>query len=336
MKKSVIVSSIIAAATIVLASSCASVPETQQKIEEAEQQIEQPKTPRKLNVVNSSAAQQTDVETEESKYAKKIEGIKISVESSPKETTKGRAFSSPFVFKAVKADGTPAEGLELSITYPETRINGQESFALVSLTTNSSGTVTFIPATPSYSFDSKINVYPSGDITNEKISELASKASVSADYKVKTNLSQAGGTISIVDFTSAGKPIVNNSVSSSNLLMTLMRLGFSRVGNADFSTAILTGDRDSVYKAAKNLLGGTSSYLIYGTVKYLTPVEATADKKYTLTLEAEITCLDMKNGSILYETTQTSTVTEDKDWNCINSARKDLAEKLAAKINYGM
>ncbi len=335
MKKSVIVSSIIAAATIILASSCASVPDVQPKIEEPEQ-IEQPKTPRKLNVVNSSITQQKEEETEESKYAKKIADIKLSVESSPKETTKGRAFSSPFVFKAAKSDGTPVEGLDLSITYPETRINGQESFALVSLTTNSSGTVTFIPATPSYSFDSKINAYPSGDLTNEKISELASKASVSADYKVKTNLSQAGGTISIVDFTSAGKPIVNNSVSSSNLLMTLMRIGFKRVGNADFSTAILTEDKDSVYKAAKSLLGSTSSYLIYGTVKYLTPVEVTADKKYTLTLEAKITCLDMKNGSILYETTQTSTVTEDKDWNCINSARKDIAEKLAVKINYGM
>lgn len=339
MKKSLSVTLSIATSVAFFITSCASAPkdQPQPQIEQTEE-IERPKTPqvpRKLNVVNSSISAQKE-ETEESIYAKKIEGIRLSVVSSPKETTKGKAFSSPFVFKAEKTDGTPVAGLELSISFPETKINGQPTYSLANLTTNSSGTVIFVPATPAFSFNSKISVYPSGDVTNAEIAKLAEKVSVSAPYKVKTNLYASGGTVAIVDFNASGKPILSNSVSSSNLLMALMRSGFVRIGNADFSNAILTDDIPTVYKTASNLVGSNSAYLIFGKVKYLTPIEKNADQKYTLTLEGNITCLDMKTGSILCELHSTATVTEDKDWNCLNSARKLLAENLAHEIIYGL
>lgn len=292
---------------------------------------------RELKVINSAAdAQETKTVTPESIYKEKISGITLSVESAPKETTAGRAFAAPFVFKAVKSDGTPVEDLELAISYPETKSGGTVSFALASLTTTSSGTVVFIPATPQSSFDSEISVYPAGDVTNPAIADAAESVSVSAPYKVRTSKAQAGGTISVVDFSQSGKPIVSNSVSSSNILMALMKLGFKRVGNADFTTSILSGDRETVYKAAKALIGSASSYLIYGTVKYASPLEQDSDGKYTLTLEGTITCLDMKDGSVLLETTRTATSREDKDWNCLPSARKSLADLLAEAINYGL
>ena len=338
MKKSAVINSIIASAVVIFASACASTPSESPSSVPSQEETAQTKTstgPRKLNVVNSSASQKHE-ETPEALYAKKIEGITLSVESMPKETTAKKAFASPFVFKAARQDGSPVEGLELSVSYPETKINGTVSFGLAALTTNASGTVTFIPATPSYAFDSVVSAYISGDVTNEKIAELASKSSVSAAYKVKTDKMNAGGTISLLDFNSAGKPVTNNSVSSSNLLMALMRSGFKRVGNADFAQAILSEDRETVYKAAKSLLGAASAYLVYGTVKYASPVEKTSDGRYTLTIDSKVTCLDMKNGSVLMETEETVTVTEDKDWNCIQSARKELAERLAEKITYGL
>lgn len=292
---------------------------------------------RELKVINSAAdAQETKAATPESIYKEKISGITLSVESAPKETTAGRAFAAPFVFKAKKLDGSPVEGLELAVSYPETKSGTAVSFALASLTTTSSGTVVFIPATPQSSFDSEIRVYPAGDVTNPAIAEAAESVSVSAPYKVKTNKSQAGGTISVVDFSQSGKPIVSNSVSSSNILMALMKLGFKRVGNADFTTSILSGDRETVYKAAKALIGSASSYLIYGTVKYASPLEQDSDGKYTLTLEGSITCLDMRDGSVLLEATRTAASREDKDWNCLPSARKSLADALAEDINYGL
>ena len=132
MKKSLSVTLSIATSVAFFITSCASAPkdQPQPQIEQTEE-IERPKTPqvpRKLNVVNSSISAQKE-ETEESIYAKKIEGIRLSVVSSPKETTKGKAFSSPFVFKAEKTDGTPVAGLELSISFPETKINGQPTYS---------------------------------------------------------------------------------------------------------------------------------------------------------------------------------------------------------------
>lgn len=334
-----VAAAVIAAGALTLFS-CATTEKAGQKPSaRQEEQEAQPRTGgrRELKVINSAQdAQQKPPATPESIYQEKIRGITLSVESSPKETTAGRAFAAPFVFKAEREDGAPVEGLEIAISYPETKSGGKTSFALATLTTTSAGKVVFIPATPLTSFDSEIRAYPEGDVSNPAIAEAAASVSVSAPFKVRTGKSQAGGTISIVDFTEAGKPIVSNSVSSSNILMALMKLGFKRVGNADFTASILSGDSDTVYKAAKALLGSASSYLIYGTVKYVSPLEQSENGKYTLTLEGNITCLDMKDGSVLLEAERTATAQEDKDWNCLPNARKALADSLAEAINYGL
>lgn len=338
MKKSLSQTFGICLSAAFLITACASAPAPQPKEperQEEQEQVKAPQTPRKLNVVNSSVSASTE-ETPESLYAKKIQDITLSVHSYPNETVKGKAFSAPFSFKAVKSDGTPASGLELSITYPETKINGQLGFALANLTTDSNGTVTFIPATPSYSFNSEIRAYPSGDITNPEIQKLAEKAAVKAPYKVRTNRADKGGTISLLDFNSSGKPVLNDSSSSSSLLMCLMRKGFTRIGNADFSASILTDDVSNVYKVAKALVGNNSSYLIFGKVTYLSPAEKNAEGKYSLTLEGNVTCLDMKDGSVLCQIKTTGSSTESTQSACIVAARKALAENLAQEINYGL
>ena len=341
MKKSQSVAFGLCLSVAFLIASCASAPAPQtkepapQEEQKEQEQVRTPQTPRKLNVVNSSVSTQKE-ETAESLYAKKIQGINLSVNTYPNETVKGKAFSAPFTFKAVKSDGSPATGLELSISYPETKINGNTGFALANLTTDSNGTVTFIPATPAYSFNSEIRVYPSGDIANPEIQKLAEKAAVTAPYKVRTNRANKGGTISLLDFSSSGKPLANESSSSSSLLMTLMRKGFTRIGNADFSAAILTDDVSTVYKAAKALVGNNSSYLIFGKVTYLSPAEKTPEGKYSLTLEGNVTCLDMTDGSILCQIKTTGSSTEETQVACLVAARKALAENLAQEINYGL
>lgn len=338
MKKS-IVNLALAASLLSLVLSCGSVPQTgTQDVHTSTEDTQTKKVskPKELKVINSSTSTPAVQETPESLYAKKIEGIKLSAVSYPKETQKTRAFEDPFVFVAQNSDGTAAAGLDLTISYPESRVEGRISYATANLTTDNSGKVTFVPATPTHSFNTKISAFPAGDVTNQKIAELASSASVSSPYKVRTNMAVSGGTIAIVDFNAQNKPIVNNSVSSSNVLMALMQKGFKRVGNADFTNDILKDDISSVYKSAKNLLGNTSSYLVFGTVKYASQIEKTEDNKYTLTLTGKITCLNMKDGSILCTTEESATVTEDKEWNCLASARKALSQKFADSIYYGL
>ncbi len=335
--KKIILTSFAAAAVLAFTVSCASTPKDSASADntQTEKTEKNTKTAKKIKVINTENQAKKE-ETPESLYIKKIEGITLTASSFPKETTAGRAFSAPFVFKAVKKDGSPAAGLDIAINYPEAKTDGKTAFGLANLTTDENGTVTFVPAVPSTSFNSEISAYPAGDITNAVIAQEASKSSARASYKVRTNLGQAGGTIAIVDFTSEGKPITNNSVSSSNLLMALMKLGFKRVGNADFTNAVLKDDTQAVYKSAKALLGNNSAWLVFGTVKYAGPVKQTEDGKYTLTLDGVITCLNMKDGTILYETKRSATVKEDKEWNCLPKARTELAESFAKELNYGL
>lgn len=332
MKKSLIKALVAAsAATIVI--SCASTKSASQS--DSDKKTGEAKVLKVINAENKEPVKKPD--TPADIYSKKIQGITLSSESAPKETRASKAFASPFVFKAVKEDGSALQGLELTVNYPEAKTDGKISFGIASLTTDENGTVSFTSPVPTCSMDSEITVFPAGDVSDPEIAKKAAEVSVSVPYKVKTNKQMAGGIIAIVDFNASGKPITNNSVSSSNLLMSLMNNGFKAIGNADFTTAILQNDPAVVYKSAKTLLGNHSSYLIYGTVKYAAPIEKKPDtNKYQLTLSGELICLNMKDGSILTKTEKTVTVTEDKDWNCLPSARKLLAEAFTQTVLYGL
>ena len=268
-------------------------------------------------------------------YEEKTGDVKISIVSAPKSTVKGRPFAVPFKIKAVHADGTPASGFEITVSYPDQVSNDEVTFAASLLKTTEDGTVSFDPAAPSKSVRSIVRFYPAFDDGDEDVSSAQLKAAVTAPWLVKTDLMKSGGSTALVDFAENGKPITNNSVSSSKLLTSLMRDGFTRIGNADFTKQIVSGDKAAVYKSACSLFGTALSYLIYGTVKFVTPATKT-ETGWTCTLTADITCLNMKDGSILYQTTRTVTAEDSKQWNVLTKTREALGEELADAVVYGM
>lgn len=269
-------------------------------------------------------------------YKNKIDSLSLRLASAPKATTKGRAFSSPFSVKVTKiADGTPAEGVELSVVYPVSRKDDEIQYGETKITSNGNGTANFTPPVPQMSVNGSVSIFPSGDMSNAEIEAAAKLAGVSAGYQVKTNLTQSGGCIALVDYAQTGTPITNNSVSSSNLLTELMKKGFVRVGNIDFTKEVVSGDKEQVYGAAKSMLGSSSSYLIYGTVKYEQVITKT-ETDYTCTLVGDITCLNMKDGAVLYHTVKKVTAEDPKDWNVLPKARAELAKVLAEAIYYGL
>lgn len=344
--KKLIASGFILCSALILSISCSStknIPDAeheenmQEILEEPDFQPAQPKTPRTLKVISSTQPQISEpAETPRTLYMKKTDGIKISSVSSPKETSKHKAFAEPFVFSVVNGDGTPAVNFEITVNYPETKTQGTVGFQSENLMTDENGTVSFLPPAPEYAFDSSVKAYPSGDVSNPEIASLAEKVSVSAPFKVRTDFQYAGGNIAIVDFSSSGKPLTNNSISSSNLLMALMKKGFGRIGNLDLTNEILRDDVDVIYKAAKKQVGNSSRFLIYGTVKYDSPMSKNADGIYSVTLNGKVTCVDLKSGEILSSFEHSETAVDEKDWNCLSSARSLLAEYFAQNIIYGL
>ncbi len=267
-------------------------------------------------------------------YKKKVEGVKLTSVSSPKETVKNKAFASPFVVSVTDGEDKALSGFEVTVMYPVSKEGDKVTFEKQSLVSDSEGKVSFTSPVPVQSFNSSVIFAPAFDEKDELIYELSMLHSVALPYMVKTNLVW-NGSICLVDFDQKGKPLTSSSQSSSNLLKQLMMLGFSGIGNADFTSQVLNGDSNTVYKAAKNLMGNSSSFLIYGTVKYDSPVQK-SENLYKCDLTAEITCISMKSGSILYTTEQKVSVTDKSDWSAVNSAKTEIAKQIALSVKYGM
>lgn len=304
-----------------LAFSCASTP----KVTDDNPQTTIQEEPKTEEVVNLPTAAEL--------YSQKLEGLSLSLLSFPKQTTKGKIFTEPYTIEVKDSEGNPVESFEISVIYPASRKNGQIEFTETAITTDSEGKASFLPDIPAFSFNSEVSFFPKGDMTDAEIANIAEAHTIKAPYKVQTNLKSAGGTIAIVDFNQNGKAITSNPISSSNILMTLMKLGFTRIGNApqDVSDAVIQGDEQKVFARANPI---APSFIIFGTVK-IDSNEKT-DEGTTYTLTGSVKAMDSKTGEISFAIEKTISVTDKNDWNALANARKQLAEQLSNEIKYGI
>ena len=116
--------------------------------------------------------------------------------------------------------------------------------------------------------------------------DFANAPSIDLPYLVATNMKASGGSIAIVDFTKAGKPITSNSETSSAVLTELIKKGFTRIGNCDFVNEVASKNDAAVQRSASELFGKSVTYLIYGTVKYDTVEKV--DAGFHVVLRAEL------------------------------------------------
>lgn len=267
-------------------------------------------------------------------YAQKLASVKMSLASTPKETTKGKAFASPYIIQIVDQEEKPVELFELSVVYPSSKENGNIVFAEAAITTNSEGKASFLPPVPEFSFNSEISFFPNGNMEDAEIARIAKENTIKAAYKVQTNLKYSGGVIAIVDYNQNGKANMTNSISSSNILMSLMKLGFRGIGNIDLSSQVVAGNNAKIYEKTKALVGNTSKFLIFGTIK-IDSYEKSADG-ITYKLTGEISCMDLTNGNITFASTDTVSYTDKNDWLALDTARKELATRIATEIKYGI
>ena len=268
-------------------------------------------------------------------FSQSLSDLTLTVTQTPKEVAAGRKFNSPFTVKASHADGSAFSNLNLTVTYPAAKTAEGISFTSESISTAEDGTASFTAPQTSFGVNAKITFAPAGDASNAKIADLIAKKSVSAAYKVKTEKMSTGGSIALIDFTKNDKPVTGDFASSSSLLMTMMKKGFVRIGNAPYISDVAYGNQEAVYKSAKKLFGNTSSFLVYGTVKYASEVTKT-ESGYSLTIAADVTALDMKDGSLLYHSTKQITASDKNEWSVITAARKALADELADELLYNL
>lgn len=301
----------------------------QKKSEEPKKENTKPATESKTSKDDITLLEKTEPAKKEQTpaelYQEKTDGLKLSVASSPKETQKSKAFASPFTVSVKDSSGKAVSNLDLTVLYPSSRKNGEIEFSESKITSDANGNASFTAPVPAYAFDSVVKFFPAGDMKNKDIAEKAKSVTAEASYKVKTNLRNSGGIIAVLDYTKKGEVILSRTDSSSSLLMALMKLGFTGIGNSNstINNAVIKGNQNNIYKATKDLVGSKSAFVVYGTVKY---------NEDATSLIGEITALSLKDGSVMYKSGKTVPLTGSD----ITKARNALAEYFAASLNYGL
>lgn len=248
--------------------------------------------------------------------------------SSPTATRNGRAFKAPYVISISNKNNVPAVGIPVLVKYPVKKESGILIYNTETLLSNGKGIVTFDSPIPNLSCNSEIIFSTENGNSNEFLS---------IPYEVYTNKLGSGVSISLLDYTQSGTPITNNSLSSSALLTAMYKTGFSNIGNSDFVNEIHSNNENLLYRNAKTLFANRINYLVFGTVKYDTPIEKLENGQFQVTMTTTFKVLDMVTGTVLLSDSLTSTVIDKSEWDVLNTYRsKHLGPEIAELIYFGI
>ncbi len=259
-----------------------------------------------------------------------LAAFSFEVTSKPSTPVKGKAFNKPFAVKVFN-NNKAVSGVNVCVTYPSVASDGSKIISSKVIASSADGTVSF--ESPAYG--DTINSYVTFTLNlDPALSELVSLPKAEIPFKVMTNMRASGGSIAIVDFSKTDKPITSNSETSSAVLSALINRGFTSIGNCDFTTEVASGSDAKVQRAAQELFGGSVTYLVYGTIKYVTADKV--DEGYKIVLKTDVKVRNVKlNRELVVCNFETASVAKS-EWAALNSCRKAIAEQIADSIMYGM
>ena len=298
-----------------------------------------------VSLVSEIPAGLEKVKADREKLSKALDLVGFEVVSAPGETMAGVAFKKDFsirVYTLEQGVKKPLSGFSCVVSWPSVDADGGAIISEQTLTTSADGLATFTAPVP----------VKSGKDTLTIAAALSSRDSVLLDsvnlrkekgqlasafaYVVSTRARSIPTTISILDFDKNGKAISSNNLSATTLLAPLVKKGFSRIGMADFTAQLASGDEEALFKAAKALFGKAVQRFIYGTTR-IDSLTQNADGLWSCTVTARLSVRDFVNETTTYTTTLSQTATGKTEAAAINAARVKLAgEDLVQALFYNL
>ena len=290
------------------------------------------KTAKKLTVIYDEEKKEAPDLTAE--YKALCAGLKLTADKQPPAVKNGTAFDSDFSVFVGNEAGMPVGKVNITVKYPSNNLNGTVVFACEDIVSNEEGTAAFTSPQPEFSCSSEILFYITPEKTDEAVLKYAEENALRMPYRVYTDKTHKVISVSMSDYTPSGKPVTDNSYSSSALLKALYKKGFRRVGNSDFIDEIDSGDTKLLYKSSSALFSGAVDYLIFGTVKYETPVQQNSEGLYTVTLKAELSLMEMKSGTVILNTKRVFTSEHKNEWQLLDNIRNTMMAPEFADFLY--
>lgn len=282
------------------------------------------KEPKPISVQNTSNQQ-------EKQFKELVDTLELKVTGKPKATYAKNAFNTAYTVTVTGENG-PAEGISITVSYPSSRTNDTVSFSNIQLTTDAEGKITFKPETPSFAVKSEVTFYPTPVSSNSTVVQAAYNAAVKAPYIVKSSyVTYPYGILYVYDYNENGKPTTNNFTLLQNLRNSGVSVGNSPISDLSFMNRPVS----ELYKANYNIVGNSYNFLVAGSFKYTEPAVET-ESEATVKMAADLTCIDMKTGEVIYKTVIEHSATEKNKWTAEQKCRKVLAEKATEALIYGM
>src|SRR5574344_2907684 len=268
----------------------------------------------------------------EKAFIEKIANLDFKIAAAPKATVKHKDFASAYTVSVKNISGTPVSDFPVTISWPSSRTNDTIVYSNKTVSTGDDVCITFMPDTPVFSFDDKVTFYPAPVSSEASVIKAAYEAGVSAPFRVRTDFTKKNGIVYVFDYNEDGKVMTN----SPYILREMINAGV-KVGNSPISTSsYLSKPIESLYKATFNIVGNIYGFMVSGAVKYVSPVTQLENGKYSCSLTADITCIDMSDGSVLYVTHQTETAEAESKYKAIDNCKLALSVKTANAVLYGM
>ena len=272
----------------------------------------------------------TKTNQQETEFIKKLSDIDIKLLSSPKPIFQTQNFKTPYTVLVEDSNG-PVSDFDITVSFPSSKTKDSVIYETVQLKTDSEGKISFKPKTPEFALKDKVTFYPSPVNSTQAMVNASYDLAVTAPYLVKSSNLWYQGILYVYDFNENGKPTSN----STQLLTTLRNSGVN-VGNAPISsTSYYDKTMAQLYKDCFAIVGNSCRFLVAGSIKFAEPVKET-ENGFTCTLNADISCFNMKNGEELCAFQITETVSNLNRYKAISECKNLLAEKIAEEIMYGM
>ena len=269
---------------------------------------------------------------EQNEFLAKISDIALNVVAFPKQTVKHTPFSSAYTLLVKDAAGKGVSGMPITVSYPASRTGDSIVYDTVALTTDENGPVEFMPGVPAFSFDDAVTFYPTPVNSNPETVQAAHAVRVTAPFKVRTDLAKKSGILYVFDFDENGRALTNSRYILRDFINSGVRAGNSPIPSPNY----LKQNIDALYKATRAIVGTSSGFMVSGSVKFASPAVRQENGTYVCTLVADVACVDMQNGEVLYTTQQRTSETGASQSLAAEACRKKIASQTVHAILYGM
>lgn len=285
--------------------------------------------------VDEAAALETLKENPvESEYLASLNNVILKLESAPKFTTVGNNFTKPFTILVTDNSGIALAAYPVTVSYPSKKEDGKIIYAEENLLSDENGKCTFTAQTPAFACQSNITFFPTPVSDSEKVLAAAKEKSVSSAWTVRSDIVKTGAVLFIWEFNELNRPVKN----SYDVLSKLKSYGIWNVGNAPVNEPTDIGKSlTSLYKENYEIIEDAYGYLICGTIKFSKPVTALENGKgYSCTMVADISAVNMKNGSVVFHQTFEQ-YAEGSNWNNVTQTCKTkISDKITDSLIFGL